>query len=1333
MARRFRHRLGGASRLKSYIPKGGSSESNPECSKHRDAAKSVRFASTTQMVAVDEPATSLAQSADTVLQQIPLQSMRIAETNEEDIASNLAIGDAHSVVSEGGASHFSAFTSCTNPTFDAIHRVWKSGSLMQKDVVAVLAAVAEIIKEENGQETDVEYFAALMTALESTPREATARVAAAAYLLNLIVKKVGKEILRKYSSRIIKVLFDKLTDQAECQETAVLKNLLSVLGTVLRAQPASIWQESSNRMLVANAATFVSHEKPWVRTMARRVVRAIITDPVCSSDSGVHPAAGPVGEYAVQQLERCCDGIANDMLAIRILCLLEGIMHKMPQGIFKRLAETVLRLLTHADGTIKCSALQCLYRALQHQPSDSVLPVEVNAQLILAVRDYPPPPTDIAVTAYWMQALGEAHVCLSAKDSTRSLQLLPKTFEMLVRLFDVGHEPLAEVISNVLVRLIECCVQNHAQMATRCLEMLDKALNLQSTPVWRFILKAEMKAFEECGEVIESKALAGSFRTLAQLRESDDCFCKGDLELALGAAVRYVGVEAVLRAIPLNINPDLPSLPIDFQRSWLLPVLRVNVRNAPLSIFIRYFLPLAVKLHKRIGTLSTVPAKLYGAIQMQLWELLPSFLCSPTDFNSSYPELAPVMGAALAERHDLRLVVLSSLRAALRFASQPDATDGRAELMRGYAKNYLPILFNIYTNDEATAPDGYDVRGVRLATLETVRMYMDLTPSELIQRYSNSAIEKSADADNTIEKRVRILDLLATLARCADAKTMNHIFTSVHELFKSNNAALQKKAYRILEELLKRYSDAEGASFFAENIVEVDNLLDQELDCVALSVRASFIAVLHLKLLTLVTLDEVKNFVLKVVKRIIFCLDKTHSIHTRTNAYKCLLDVCQKLITLGSETSESPSCVIGIVLNAIYEMSTPQAGKHSGIVELEVARSTMVALNIIAQKYVRILDASNLSRVMAHACSWISDGRPAVRVIVIRLFRILVKKLPDYALQQYRDLLLQAVFDGQLTADVTVKVRKANRLLLEALVDRYGFEILLKHTSKSDWVKQLKAIEKIRRRKERRALGLNGIGGDVESDFGEEGDIRSLSTKSSKTARADTILDLLENTDDENDSGVDADDEKRSRSGRLKSNSVWLKEGGEDDMIDLLDRNAMIEKITTTKPAAPSAKKTNAVSENKKDNTFGGFKLTEDGRLIIDDLDSLSNKKRRHDAKLLEDEEVEKRRRTDSEKDNDESDSDDTETVSTRKIRWMPGGSGIHRDTSTGGLKPSQHAKNGRKKGHGDVKKKGAKFQPYAYVPLRRKGKMGAELRRIISGAKKGAAVSSRSSRRNGR
>lgn len=75
----------------------------------------------------------------------------------------------------------------------------------------MLAATAELIKEKNGTESDAEYFAALLTAIEATPTNAESRLAASAYLLGLVAKKVDKSVLRKCFSRAYEVSSHSIT------------------------------------------------------------------------------------------------------------------------------------------------------------------------------------------------------------------------------------------------------------------------------------------------------------------------------------------------------------------------------------------------------------------------------------------------------------------------------------------------------------------------------------------------------------------------------------------------------------------------------------------------------------------------------------------------------------------------------------------------------------------------------------------------------------------------------------------------------------------------------------------------------------------------------------------------------------------------------------------------------------------------------------------------------------------------------------------------------------------------------------------------------------------
>lgn len=55
----------------------------------------------------------------------------------------------------------------------------------------------------------------------------------------------------------------------------------------------------------------------------------------------------------------------------------------------------------------------------------------------------------------------------------------------------------------------------------------------------------------------------------------------------------------------------------------------------------------------------------------------------------------------------------------------------------------MPLLFNMYTG--MTVDGEYDDKGVRLAILETVRSYVQLTPEDLIDRFVDAAITKSSE------------------------------------------------------------------------------------------------------------------------------------------------------------------------------------------------------------------------------------------------------------------------------------------------------------------------------------------------------------------------------------------------------------------------------------------------------------------------------------------------------------------------------------------------------------------------------------------------------------
>lgn len=205
--------------------------------------------------------------------------------------------------------------------------------------------------------------------------------------------------------------------------------------------------------------------------------------------------------------------------------------------------------------------------------------------------------------------------------------------------------------------------------------------------------------------------------------------------------------------VPLEVHPELDILPLNIRRAWLISLMAKNIKNSSISLFIQYFLPLSIKIHGRIGDMDIMRRKLYSNIEHKFWELLPRILQSPNDFEENFPKLAPIIGSALMERADLRLILLASIRSTISFVERPDSPMEQTQIVQCYAKNYFPILFNLYTDTSSTKNE-QEAKSVKAATLETIRRYTCHCPPELLLQYAESALSKLIDNATEMGKKV---------------------------------------------------------------------------------------------------------------------------------------------------------------------------------------------------------------------------------------------------------------------------------------------------------------------------------------------------------------------------------------------------------------------------------------------------------------------------------------------------------------------------------------------------------------------------------------------------
>ena len=110
--------------------------------------------------------------------------------------------------SAGARTVISRYTSCTNPTFNPINRVWNDDDVeKQQDVLNLLAFAADTIRERQGGQSDVEYYGVLLAALDDIPIEDVKKIYANSYLLHLLFPKIPRELLIKHFDRVKPVCF----------------------------------------------------------------------------------------------------------------------------------------------------------------------------------------------------------------------------------------------------------------------------------------------------------------------------------------------------------------------------------------------------------------------------------------------------------------------------------------------------------------------------------------------------------------------------------------------------------------------------------------------------------------------------------------------------------------------------------------------------------------------------------------------------------------------------------------------------------------------------------------------------------------------------------------------------------------------------------------------------------------------------------------------------------------------------------------------------------------------------------------------------------------------
>ncbi|NWT06532.1 RRP12 protein, partial [Mionectes macconnelli] len=944
---------------------------------------------------------------------------------------------------------------------------------------------------------------------------------------------------------------------------------------------------------------------------------------------------------------------------------------------------------------VTACAMQAFHSLFSAQASMACLPAELNAQIITALYDYVPSTSDLQPLLTWLSTMERAHINLGRLQKDLCWAHLPRFFSAAMNCFLSPHSQVVSAAAQTLETLLSECIAPHmedlgtvsasapapAAYLCKMFKSVEEGLTYRFHAAWDEVLRVLEVFFETCGKQCHP-IMRKCLRSLCDLRLSPHFPYTTEVDQAVGAAVSTMGPEVLLEAVPLEIDGKEETL--DFPRSWLLPVLRDYVQGTRLGFFTSYFLPLAAALKNRAQEFTqagkSVEAKLYDTLQWQVWTLLPGFCTHPTDVLGAFKGLARTLGMAISERPDLRPTVCQALRTLIHKGCETDAE--RAEVGR-FAKNFLPILFNVYSQPEEDEGSSAQRRSV----LDTVRAYLTITDSQMVCGFLEKASAKLTSPESSEFARLSILDLVVAMAPYANEQSLDSLYRTIQPSLQSKERSVQKKAYRVLEEVCAA-PHAPCQAFVRSHLQDLQTaLLDSLKSAASPAKRPRLKCLFHIvKQLS----AEHEPFVTALVPEVILCT-KEVSVGARKNAFMLLVEMGHAFIRFGPNPEEAMQRFLLLIYVGLTGSVT-------------MISCTVLALTRLFFEFKDHLEFSVVEQLLQNICLLLASRTRDVVKAALGFLKVTLLLVDTKLLAKHVQAMLEAV--GNLSDDMRRHFRMKLRNLFIKFIRKFGFE-LVKGLLPSEYHKVLVNIRKAEaRNRKQRALKRAAADTDEEEPPPAQ-------------PKGDSMEEILADSEDEEEEEEERHRNKEWRKQARQKGQAWLKEGEEDEPLNFLDPNVS-QRVLATKPGP---KRSRRVSHD--------FQMSEDGRLIIheeeEEMDDDEAKGTDEEmADVLQDVGLRSKK---NQKRRFREEPDDEEDEAGTYSQYRAGGSGIHRPLNK---EPAFGAEYRSKKGKGDVKKKG-QLDPYAYIPLnraklnrRKRAKMQGQFKGLMKGAQRGAKAGRR-------
>ncbi|KAM6501995.1 Armadillo-type fold [Amanita muscaria] len=740
-----------------------------------------------------------------------------------------------------------------------------SSLLHQKRPATLLIALESTFKEQNTEPSPTAYFAALLTTLDGTIQRNDVNLAegdilpAELYLLALILPFVPTPVIRTHLNTLLSLtspLFPSLSGQAP-----PLRSQLSIYQTIFNTLDKSQLDSQGIRQSFTSILQLSIDPRPKVRKKAADVVRDVLAAPppplLC------HPYAERVAEWVKAVLTGVNAGPLakgkhskpsedfSPETAIHVISFLRPLLPVLPAAALPSLTTLLLSLprlgnqyLSHSS----YSALSDLFTLVAADTSSNI--GNQIPEVLTVILASPPPKSDATLAPAWVQVLGDSMLAYARSNPESCANDIGKVWKAVWSYLD-SNDPQTR---RATVKSIDCLCrslthtvvltaiadQQGKSMLRRAIIQVDKALGsltyARAIPEVLAILSGMITNLSYKPGGRESPTAAESLLLplivkIGEMRTSKGFEHKEKADATLATAMKILGPEVLLTALPLNLEPADREAGRE-PRAFLLPLLS-QPHPSPLSHFVSYFVPLSERMfalqQKAELEGRQSEAKVWSVLIAQIWAGLASYCAASPELQKTFPlAFSELLSQLLYTETELRPSVLKALKVVVEsnvaLASHdeggteplsvtsdlsPEEASANIDFLRTQAESWLAVFFNLFTSIN---PDSRGMVGDVIKAWASITSQQDLnkTCQKLIKLFQTNlttprhvpANQGNIDGASVAATTQDILILLLPYLSSSEAKALFHLSLS-EEVLSSKDNAIQKRGYKIFTKLIE--------------------------------------------------------------------------------------------------------------------------------------------------------------------------------------------------------------------------------------------------------------------------------------------------------------------------------------------------------------------------------------------------------------------------------------------------------------------------------------------------------------------------------------------------